>query len=261
MYIANIREKFGSFHFAQHKTVFNPALYDQYMLRFITGVACAEIEIIEKTSVSMSKSTTEPAPKKRRIIDRTENQQTQITQSDDNNDSGIDISTQNTDQTAATSDEDQVDTSLIADSTGLSHEFEQIDDEFQSVITRITGLKSVSKSQTVTLKHEISALKEAHAEEIAALKQTHRQMLADANNEADLARKRITILETKINDHEQVLAEFKSEIAAEKQRTLRARQREQKYRDKLIEIGNAARAMTRHDEIPLGQNNTQKKIW
>lgn len=206
----------------------------------------------------MSKSTSEPAPKKRRTIDGTENQQTQITQSDENNDSGIDISTQNTDQTASTSDEDQIDTSLIADSTGSSQEFEQIDDEFESVITQITSLKSVSKSQTVTLKHEISALKEAHAEEIAALKQTHEQMLADANNEAN---ERITILQTKINGHEQVIAEFKLKIAAEKQRTLEAQQREQKYHEKLIEIGNVALAMTRPDEIPLRQNDAGKKMW
>lgn len=266
LYIANIRDKFGAFHFATEKVVFDVELRELYIMQMIPGVAkdCNKSECEDYES--MGECSYAPPAKKVRIADVTNNcslvpidcnQSTQTDRSDNDqsnndqsnndqsnnnqsntNESAIQVSNRSTqspvEHKPCISNGNNSDRSNGASTSGLCQGFEQIDSQLSNVITVVSDLKNAFKTPVDVFKNERTALIEAHAQEMAALKEAHQHVIAMAN---DAARAQVTALE-------QTVDELKAQVETEKKRTLDAQRLAQRYRDALDDIGKKVHATT-----------------
>lgn len=249
LYLANISERFGSFHFAEERTVLDPTLLQQYVLQMISGTPVdaqngTRADTATASGSSVVECSDEPAAKRSRISEA-DDDQNQITQSD-GDESGIDVSemsTQNTEPTSSTPNGYQRNASTDADSSEVNQGLEEIDDQFDNMVKKV---KEGYKLQMIALKREISSLKDAHANDIAELKQTQ-QAHAKALTEITAANDRVATLQTIVEDKDRLILDLKAEIDAEKLNTSQSQQMEEEYRHKLNEIETNVLAIIRRD--------------
>lgn len=229
LYIANIRDKFGSFCFAEQRTTINPGMLSKYISDMTSAKRCRNAQtnssIEQPESGGVDRNTnpddqaafedlaSEPASKASKMMlvsNAIKELQMEISELDD--------------------DESQSDAALCASMDDQSKSTNVDEDDSDDEVQELQIIfNNAHKSHLNALKTAISNLKLAHANEIAALNDAHCQKLDDAKHEIEITRDR---LENQVKENERLRVEIECE-----------KQRAQKYSKKLKKV----RKLTKDD--------------